>query len=218
MEKARSKKHWLYKNLKKILSSPEMIKNRVKEAGKSQAEFKDKKKIFKDKITDYLIREKLKPITTLGVLTGAVGLVPGLGQIGAVVTTIAVELVTVTQQEIELCLEIAHNYGHDITDEKKRVLEILAIIGQKREVQEIRAMTKIATRKAIEKVIERYSRVGMLRALRRTARKAELKLGLRAFTKLIPILGMTIGGLANYRIIRNTGSLAKQYYRTYAGS
>ena len=36
------------------------------------------------------------------------------------------EIVTVTQQEMELCLEMAHNYGQDITRERRRMLELLA--------------------------------------------------------------------------------------------
>lgn len=198
--------HWLYKGLKTILSSPELIKNRVKEASLINQD-------NPDKISDYLIRKKIEINTAVGALTGAAGVIPVIGTIGAVAATVTVELVTVTHQEIELCLELAHNYGHDISNEK-RIFEILAIIGQKRKVKKIDVINKIASRKALDSVIRRYARVGLLKALRRTAQILELRVGLRAFTKLVPVVGIILGGGINYYITRNTGLLAKEFYGT----
>ncbi len=64
----------------------------------------------------------------------------------------------------------------------------------------------------IEKISGRYARVGLLKALRRVALRLELKVGLKAFTKLVPLLGMGFGALINYKILKNTGSIAKKFY------
>lgn len=198
--------HWLYKGLKKIISQPELIKSHVNEA---------KKKLGKDKdiVADYLIKKKTEITATVGALTGAVGVVPVIGGIGAVATTITAELIIVTHQEIELCLEIADNYGCDITNDE-RLPEILTIIGEKKEIKNSKALTKLATHKTIEKIVRRYTRVGILKALRRVALRLELKVGLKAFTKVVPLLGMGFGALINYRIVKNTGILAKEFYRS----
>lgn len=209
MKSKNTKNHWLYKGLKTILSSPDLIKNRVKESfGLNENN--------PDKACDYLIRKKLEVNTCVGALTGAAGVIPVIGTVSAVIATVTVELVTVTQQEIELCLEIAHNYGHDIT-EKKRMLEILAIIGQKRKVKDMKMINRIVTRKVLDSAVRRYARVGLLKALRRTAQILELRVGLRAFTKLVPVVGIVLGGGINYYLTKNTGLLAKEFYRTPGG-
>lgn len=196
--------HWLYKGLKKIISQPELIKSHVNEA---------KKKLGKDKdiVADYLIKKKTEITATVGALTGAVGVVPVIGGIGAVAITVTAELITVTHQEIELCLEIACTYGYDITGEE-RLLEILAIIGGKEEIKNTKTFTKLATRRTIEKIAGRYARIGILKALRRVALRLELKVGLRAFTKIVPLVGIGLGALINYKIVKNTGILAKRFY------
>lgn len=206
MESNTVKSHWLYKGLKTVLSSHEVIKNRVKEA--SVLNEGDP-----DKTCDYLIRKKVKVNTCVGAFTGAAGVIPVIGTVSAVVATVTVELVTVTQQEIELCLEIAHNYGHDINNEG-RIFEILAIIGQKREVKKIKLINRIAARKALDSVVRRYARVGLLKTLKRTAQVLELRVGLRAFTKLVPIVGIVLGGGINYYLTKNTGLIAKEFYKT----
>lgn len=196
--------HWLYRGLKKILSRSEVIKSHVHEAEKIVGS-------NKNSIADYFIKQKIKSNATIGALTGAVGVIPVIGGLGAVVTTVTAELITVTHQEIELCLEIACTYGYDITSEE-RLLEILVIMGEKKEIDNSKALTKLATHKIIEKIVRRYTRVGILKALRRVALRLELKVGLKAFTKIVPLLGMGLGAFVNYKIMENTGILAKRFY------
>ncbi len=194
------------------MSSPELIRNRVAQAqtvcGKSS-----NRRSIKDKTAYYLIKERTKPSTVVGVLTGAVGLIPVVGQVGAVVAALTAEFIAVTEQEIELCLEIAHNYGHDIADERKRMIEILAILGRERDVRKADASSTVAVRKAVNKIMGRYTRLGFLRALNRAAMRIQLRTGVRALTKIIPVLGMGLGGFANYIVVRKTGLLAMHYYK-----
>ena len=205
MKDSSIKTQWLYKGLEKVLSSHDLIKNRVREATLI-------KQGDPDRTADHLIRKKLEVNTCVGVATGAAGVIPVIGTVSAIVTTVTVELVTVTQQDIELCLEIADNYGHDIADEK-RIFEILAIIGQKRHVRDIGEINRIATKKVLDSVVRRYARVGLLKALNRTAQIIELRVGLRAFTKLVPVAGILLGGGINFYLTRNIGLMAKDYYK-----
>lgn len=211
------KSHWLYHELENIISSPETIKRRVEEATKYMkyeisTGIKKTKHKKRDLVADYLIKKKTEINTAIGALTGAVGVIPIIGTVGAVVTTVTVELITVTHQEIELCLEIAHTYGHNITDEN-RMLEILALISKDVNKGSFsKRPGKTVIYQTMDSVIKRYARIGMLRALKRTARRLGLKFGLRAFAKLIPILGVVLGGAINYRVTKNTGFLAKQFY------
>lgn len=208
----KSEKPWLYRGLKSILSSPELIRNRVARAQAVCGRSSDKRSI-KDKTAHYLIRERTKPSIVVGVLTGAVGLIPIVGQVGAVAAALTAEFIAVTEQEIELCLEIAHNYGHDIADERKRMLEILAILGREKDIREADASSTVAVTKAVNKIMGRYARLGFLRALNRAAMRIQLRTGLRAITKIIPVLGMGLGGFANYLVVRKTGLLAMHYYK-----
>ncbi len=199
--------HWLYRSLKSIDSEPDLIKAHVREAkitlGRSGKN--------KHCVADYLIKKKTDVNTALGAATGAVGIVPVIGGIGAVATTVTAEFITMTHQEIELCFEIAENYGYPISRDE-RLFEILAIIGEKKAIKDAGSLTKLATRKVIEKLSGRYARVGLLKGLRRVALRLELKLGLKAFTRFVPLLGIGFGALINYKILKNTGSIAKKFY------
>lgn len=211
-EQENTTNHWLYRELKNILSTSEIIKKRVKEAEKQINGKRLTVNGKRDLIADYLIKKKSETMAAVGALTGAVGVIPIIGQVGAVVATVTAELITITHQEVELCLEIACNYGHGI-DPDKRILEILAIIGNKGEIKNQMGLKKATAKRVVDRVFGRYARIGMLKALRRTALRIELKTGLRAFTKIIPILGMGLGAALNYRIGKTTGFIAKEYYK-----
>lgn len=199
--------HWLYIGWKKIISRSDIVKAHVKEAKQKLGRAGRNK----DNVADYLIQRKTNTITAIGALTGVVGVVPIVGGIGAVATSVTAEFIAVTQQEIELCLEIADNYGYDIKQDE-RLLEVLTIIGEKNEIMNLKMVTKMAACEIIEKISGRYARIGMLKALQKVALRLELKVGLKAFTKLVPVVGVGFGALINYKTLKNTGMLAKKYY------
>ena len=118
--------NWLYKGIKKVLSSPEKIIERV-----------EKYQVVRDEdvelCADILINKKLTANTAYGVAAGAAGVIQVMGTIAAIACSATVEFAAVTYLEMELCLELAVLYGHDIKDEK-RIYEMLAIKGKKRKI------------------------------------------------------------------------------------
>ncbi|MFC1522247.1 hypothetical protein ACFL6Y_07540 [Elusimicrobiota bacterium] len=209
-ERTDLEKSWLYAGFKSIISSPDIIRSRVIRARKVCAK---NNKTGKEDIARYLIRQKLKPSTVLGITTGVVGLVPIMGQISAIATSLSAEFVAVTQQEVELCLEIADNFGYDIADSEVRMIEVLAILGREMKADTVKTVSQVAARKGIKKVVERYARIGLLKSLQRVSLLAQARSGLRAATKAIPALGIGVGGFMNFYCVRKTGLLALQYYR-----
>lgn len=197
--------HWLGKGIERALSSRELIEHRVRRG-----------LIFssgdRDRNADYLIESKIQRNTTYGVLAGITAFLPILGTIAAVTVTATAEFIIVTCQEFELCMEIAYNYGHDIDDEI-RIFELLAIVGRKREIKSVKDARSLVMSKTMDTVIKRYIRIGFLKALSRTAKLLELKVGVRAFSNAIPVIGAGLSGFINYKITKSTGILAKEFYR-----
>jgi hypothetical protein len=206
MNKEKPEDHWLYKGVKKVLSSKAVIQTRVERGpGFHAGEL--------DSNADYLIGKKLQKNTAYGVITGVVGIVPVMGTIGAVAASATVEFAAVTHQELELCMELAHNYGHDI-NQSRRVFETLAIIGRKRTFSGTREAKEAAVSKGLDSAVKKLIRIGLFRAIARTTRSLELRFGVRSLSKAVPVLGVALGGAINYKITRNTATLAKDYYRS----
>lgn len=197
--------HWLGKILGKALASSDLLKERVELGLKRHNGDRDKN-------ADWLISRKTTANTTFGVVSGATSFIPVLGSIGAMITTGLTEFALVLKMEIELCVEIAHNYGHDIKD-PIRLYELLAIIGRKRAVKNIEEAKSAMTIVTLRSAINRYVRIGIVKALTRTAEIIELRVGLRAMSKAIPVIGVLIGGTINYVMTQNTGKIAKEFYK-----
>lgn len=208
MNKEKPEDHWLYKGIKKVLSSKAVIKTRVERGpGFSEGEL--------DSNADYLIGKKLKMNTAYGVITGAVGIVPVMGTIGALAASATVEFAAVTHQELELCMELAHNYGHDL-NQSRRIFETLAIIGRKRSFSGTKKAKEAAVSKGLDATVKKLIRIGLFRAIGRTAQRFQLRFGIRSLSKAVPVLGVVLGGAINYRTTRNTAILAKEFYRSLA--
>ena len=197
--------HWLGKVLGKALASRDTLMERVEHG--LEAKHGDR-----DKNADWLISRKTTLNTTCGAISGAVGFIPVLGTIGALIATGMTEFAIVLKMEIELCVEMAHNYGHDIKD-PQRMYELLAIIGRKRDVKSVKGAKSVATSKTLNSAINRYARIGIIKALTRTAEIIELRMGLRAAVKTVPVIGVVLGGTINYVMTQNTGKLAKEFYQ-----
>ncbi len=203
---------WLYKGLKSVQSSPELIKARVAEARRICRESPSKDSL-KDRTALLLVERRSRPATAIGVMTGALGLIPLVGQTGAVAVALTAEIISVSQQEMELCLSLAHNYGHDIAEENPRALEMLAILGREMVIGDPRTASKLGAAKALDKVVARYARLGLLWSFARVLTRIETRrLGV-SLSKAIPVLGMGLGGLCNYLVLQRTGLLAMNYYK-----
>jgi hypothetical protein len=197
--------HWLGKILGKALASSELLVERVELGLK-------KHNGDRDKNADWLISRKTAVTSTCGVVSGATSFIPVLGSIAAMITTGVAEFALVLKLEIELCIEIAHNYGHTIND-PLRMYEVLAIIGRKRAVKSVEDAKGAVTLATLHAAINRYVRIGIVKALTRTAELIELRMGLRAVSKAVPVIGVLIGGAVNYVMTQNTGKIAKEFYK-----
>jgi hypothetical protein len=197
--------HWLYKVIAKGFSSREKIAHRVICCLNNNNN-------DINKTADSLIRSKTRNTTTIGACTGALSVIPVMGTIAAVATTLTGEFVYVSYKEIELCMEIASNYGFDL-DDQMRIFECLAIVGRKKEIKSVKDAKIVARSKAFKAVIRKYVRIGILKALSRAAKLIEIRTGLRVLTKGVPVIGAAAGGAINYVITRNTGLIAQEFYR-----
>ncbi len=197
--------HWLYKGIEKGFSSRDKIVQRVNRSLTLNNNNKEKN-------ADIFIRNKVKDTTAIGAVGGALGVVPVMGTIAAVATTLTVEFVYVSYKEIELCLEMAYNYGFDL-DDQMRICECLAIIGRKKEIKNTKEAKMIARGKAFNAVIRKYVRIGVLKALSRAIKNIEIRTGFRVLMKGVPVVGAVAGGAINYVITRNTGLIAKEFYK-----
>lgn len=198
--------HWLYKSLERGLSSKEKISHKVNRGLEIT-------KGDKDKNADLLIRNKIRNTTTVGACTGALSVIPVLGTVAAVVTSLTVEFVYISYKDIELCMEIACNYGFDL-DDNTRIYECLAIMGRKKKIISVNDVKAVASNKVLKSVIRKYIRIGILKSLARAAKIIEIKTGLRALTKGVPVIGAATSGAINFAFTQCTGLIAKEYYRS----
>lgn len=196
--------HWLYKGLKKVLSSPEKLIERV-----------EKHSIVRDEdlelCADVLINKKLTVNTAYGVASGAASIIPVFGSIGALAASATVEFAAVTYLEMELCMELAYLYGHDITDEK-RIFEMLAIIGRKRKISDASSAESSTASKAVNTTMKKFMKLGLMRAIGKAATNLETRLGAKALSRAVPVVGLFFGGAFNYITTRNTATIARGFY------
>lgn len=196
----------LNKGIESLLSDAESIKDRVEHGLLLNRGNRDLN-------ADYLIKKKIKENTTYGIITGASSVIPVMGALIVIVATATAELFVVTYRELELCMEIACNYGYDIGD-MKRIFEIFAIVGRTREIEDLKDAKKMAQNKAMDALVKKYFRLGIYKALSRAAYQIERRVGFRAFSRALPVLGIAVGGAINYQTTKNTGLIAKAFYKS----
>lgn len=81
-----------------------------------------------DQLALKLIRSTRRRVASMGALSGAVSIAPGLGTALAI-GTVTSQTLYALEQEIELVLGIAMIYGHELGGSDARVLEALVVVG-----------------------------------------------------------------------------------------
>ena len=61
--------------------------------------------------------------------------------------------------------------------------------------------------------MKKFMKLGIMRAISKAAANLEKRLGARALSRAVPVVGVFFGGAFNYITTRNTASIARDYYR-----
>jgi hypothetical protein len=189
------KDNWLFLAFKSVLSDPAKISENVDRL---------KREMNENQVAQYLIRRKSRAVGMIGGATALPGVVPFIGAIGTIATALSSELIAVAKLEIELCMEIAHLCGRDIS-KKTRIYEILAIMAA-------HGRKPAAKRELTNRMTKKAAKTGLLRLSRGVSRRIVRKRLNRILFKVVPWIGIPISAAYNLNSTRKIGYAALDYY------
>jgi hypothetical protein len=147
---------------------------------------------------------------------GAVGFATGIG--GAVTLPIAVpaDLAGVLYMQIRLIAAIAVLGGHDLQDERVKLLVLACLLG----AQGVEAAKAYGTRlgsSLARGAIDRLSAAAVDRAQRGIAARLAGRIGAGGLSRLLPLVGGLVGGALDVAATRAIGAAAKQSFLNGSG-
>ncbi|MFO0596859.1 MAG: EcsC family protein [Myxococcaceae bacterium] len=169
----------------------------------------------RDAVRELVAQELTRTYSNRAAIAGGASalpaLLPGLGSLAAVVTGTFAELAYVLKTEVELCLSIAHVYGFDIDDPRERQLAfLLAAVGTydaggKNFFVDVVRAEGVALWNYGPRVITRM----VIQAMTAVA----LMYVWRGFIKMVPVLGIAIGGGLNKVLSQRVGARAARDFK-----
>jgi hypothetical protein len=142
-----------------------------------------------DALVERLIKQKTLQTGTVGAVTSAASLIPGVGSLAAFTLGVATDVGVTLRLQSELVLEIAAVRGHTLTGSQGRNA-LLIVTG---------------VNMGAERVVNQASR--------KLAQEAAERLAGRAFAKAIPFFGIAISAAANMITTYVVGRRADAYFR-----
>lgn len=206
----------LLQAVESILADPKEILKEVRQMEKKYHDRYASKKSaieIKDVIVSHIISNYSYYTAFTGGATGLTGVIPGLGQVIAMVGGASADVVLTMKWEIEMVMAIAAVYGHNITlEEEKRICYIVAGLGAISEAA--KEGGKAIGSKAFIKMTEQYLKGPTLVAVKQVFKKVGITFTRKAVQKAIPFgVGVVVGFGMNKTLTYYVGKKAKDFFR-----
>ena len=179
-----------------------------------QEKYGDKKDedIIKDMAVKKIIKRYSNYTAFWGGATALTGVVPGIGSIVAMLGGAGADMVLSMKFQIEMVMEIATVYGHDITQEdiKDQCLIVAGLAAINKMAKEATGKT---TSRAFIKMTQSYLKGPTLKAVKQVFIKVGITFSRKSLQKVIPFgIGVVIGYNVNKIITKYVGKRAKEHF------
>lgn len=209
----------LLKAVDLILANPADIRKQVL-SQKNQYELKygrrKTKEQMQDDIANHIIKNYSNFTAFAGGATALTSIIPGLGQVLAVVGGASADAALCMKWQIEMVMAIATVYGRDITvEEEKNLCFIIAGVGTISEAS--KAGAKAMGAKAFKSMLKQYLKGSSLQAIKEIFKQVGFTFTRKAAEKVLPFgIGVIIGASANKLLTKYVGSKAKEFFCPHA--
>ena len=165
-----------------------------------------------DFAADAIVKNYARYAASVGVATGATGIIPGLGTAVAAIGGAAVDGAACMKIQVDMTMILAAIYGYDILNpDAQRLAFLIASTG---------ALNKAGTQGAVilggkagVNMLRQYLKGAALQAIKQFFKKLGLVFTRKALEKALPFgIGMAVGGGANYALTRYVGNQARDWF------
>lgn len=201
--------------VERLISSDETLIEVVEQAQETARERSPEASKQKETLRELTAQQLTRIYSNRAAIAGGAAsvpaLIPGFGSIAAAVAGTFAELAYVLKCEVELCLSISHVYGFDIAEPKERQLAFLmaAVSTYDSDGKNFFADIVRAEATAIWNYGPRVLSGMVIKAMAVVAVGA---IG-RGFLKMIPVLGIAIGGGMNKVLTQRVGNRVSRDFR-----
>ncbi|MBL8915731.1 MAG: EcsC family protein [Archangium sp.] len=201
--------------VERLISSDEKLIEVVEQAQETARERSPEASKQKETLRELTAQQLTRIYSNRAAIAGGAAsvpaLIPGFGSIAAAVAGTFAELAYVLKCEVELCLSISHVYGFDIAEPKERQLAFLmaAVSTYDSDGKNFFADIVRAEATAIWNYGPRVLSGMVIKAMAVVAVGA---IG-RGFLKMIPVLGIAIGGGMNKVLTQRVGNRLSRDFR-----
>lgn len=163
------------------------------------------------KIADKLLSRYAWLATSVGVLSGLPGVIPGVGTVVVAGSAFGDALLCMKLQ-VSLCRCLAEAFGYDLNSEDIRHLSMLLAAGSTLEKMGAQSASQIASKAGVA-MVRQYLRGAVLQTLKEMFKKLGIVFTRKALERAIPFgVGVLVGAGANYTITRYVGAKASEWF------
>ncbi|VEN74094.1 magnetosome protein Mad31 [Candidatus Desulfarcum epimagneticum] len=159
-----------------------------------------------------LIKKSMIKAGTLGGLVSVPGTIPGVGTVGTIGLMFSSDFFYQIRTQFLLCHGIAMAYQVELEEERLQAvfLSLMGVSSQGRDDPQAAAR---ALRKVIDQTADVYLTMGLNKAFRAFTSKITVKTA-RRFFRILPLLGIPFGVLANVESTSSFGEKAEMYFKS----
>lgn len=143
-----------------------------------------------------------------GVLTTLPGLIPGIGALFTLFGGGIMDSVMVLKCEVEMALCLSALYGFDIEDHAERTRAFL-LASAALEANKASQSRSESLLRVVDVAVNEYSTRELSKMMLKLVGRAALSLGSKRLLRLLPVVGMAVGGGVNKALTHRTGMRCK---------
>ena len=208
-------KTWVLDALNLLLADPVEIRMNALETRRRFAEAYRRPEddaMVRKLAAERVVAQRSNRAAFVGAASALVGIVPGLGTVLAVIGGATADAALSMKYQIEMVMEIATIYDHDIREEEARyVCLVVAGLGATSEAAKVGAK-HLAARAAVN-MTRAVLKGATLQAVKTLLRRVGISFTRKALEKAIPFgIGVLIGATVNKLLTRHVGRRAIATY------
>ncbi|MFA5624687.1 MAG: EcsC family protein [Bradymonadales bacterium] len=189
-----------------ILDSNQNIRKRAQKALERYAKLEPRKQ--RDKAAARIIAYYSNLSASSGVVTTLPSLVPGIGALFTIFGGGIMDAVMVLKCEVEMALCLASLYGYDIEEDAERTRAFLmtsaALEGTKASESRSESLLRV-----VDLAVNEYSTRQLSKMMLKIIGRAGLTMSSKRLLRLMPVVGMAVGGGVNKVLTQRTGKRCK---------
>lgn len=172
----------------------------------------DPERAHQERVADHLISWYANLTAMSGGLTGLSGVIPGLGTAIAILGGGAADIAIGIKLQVDMCMCLASNYGHDLNEPDARHLAFLIAAGSSLEKAGVDTGVQIASKAGVN-MLRQYLKGAALQAIKEMFQKLGLVFTRKALEKSLPLgIGVVLGAGGDYALTRYVGGRAKAWF------